>query len=120
MLELKFVYKMQTKFLFEDEKNTFEENEPGISKFIKKVIGGEELLKGHKRYCFWIDNKDLDEALSFNEIARRVEQVKNFRVNGGDVAKTLANRSHQFLKIKYYLYILFSKKNHGDFPFHYY
>ncbi|MDX4067503.1 N-6 DNA methylase [Aliarcobacter skirrowii] len=80
----------------EDEKNTFEENEPGISKFIKKVIGGEELLKGHKRYCFWIDNEDLDEALSFNEIARRVEQVKNFRVNGGDVARTLANRSHQF------------------------
>ena len=80
----------------EDEKNRFEDNEPGISKFIKKVIGGEELLKGHKRYCFWIDNEDLDEALSFNEIARRVEQVKNFRVNGGDVARTLANRSHQF------------------------
>ena len=80
----------------EDEKNTFEENEPGISKFIKKVIGGEELLKGHKRYCFWIDNEDLDEALSFNEIARRVEQVKIFRVDGGDVARTLVNRSHQF------------------------
>ncbi len=80
----------------EDEKNRFEDNEPGISKFIKKVIGGEELLRGLKRYCFWIDNEDLDEALSFNEIARRVEQVKNFRVNGGDVARTLVNRSHQF------------------------
>lgn len=80
----------------EDEKNIFVENEPDIVKFIKKVIGGEELLKGHKRYCFWIENEDLEEALSFSEIARRVEQVKNFRVDGGDVAKTLINRSHQF------------------------
>jgi len=80
----------------EDEKKIFEENEPTIFKFIKKVIGGEELLKGHKRYCFWIENEDLEEALSFNEIARRVEQVKNFRVDGGDVARTLVNRSHQF------------------------
>jgi hypothetical protein len=94
---------------YEDEVNTeelwekvdkfisnLEENEPTIFKFIKKVIGGEELLKGHKRYCFWIENEDLEEALSFNEIARRVEQVKNFRVDGGDVARTLVNRSHQF------------------------
>jgi len=80
----------------EDEKQLFEENTPSISKFIKKVIGGEELLKGHKRYCFWIENEDLEEALSFNEIAKRIEQVKNFRVNGGDVARTLVNRSHQF------------------------
>lgn len=80
----------------EQEKQSFEKNEPGISRFIKKVIGGEELLKGHRRYCFWIENNELEEALTFNEISKRIEQVKKFRINGGDVARTLANRSHQF------------------------
>lgn len=80
----------------EQEKQSFEENSPRISRFIKKVIGGEELLKGHKRYCFWIENEELEEALTFNEISKRVEQVKAFRIDGGDVARTLVNRSHQF------------------------
>ena len=80
----------------EEEKNTFEEIESGISKFIKKVVGGEELLKGHRRYCFWIENEELEEALNFHEISKRIEQVKNFRINGGDVARTLVNRCHQF------------------------
>lgn len=68
----------------------------GIEKFVRNVVGGEEFLKGQNRYCFWIEDKDLEEAISFNEIKERVEKVHNFRINGGDVARTLANRSHQF------------------------
>lgn len=68
----------------------------GIEKFIRNVVGGEEFLKGQNRYCFWIEDKDLEEAISFTEIKERVEKVYNFRINGGEVARTLANRSHQF------------------------
>ena len=68
----------------------------GINKFIKKVIGGEEFLKGIDRYCFWIEDEDLEEALKYDVIKDRIEQVKEFRINGGDVARTLADRSHQF------------------------
>lgn len=81
---------------FKDDEKKEIENSRGIEKFIKKVIGGEEFLKGINRYCFWIEDKDLDEALKFDEIKNRVEKVKTFRVNGGDVARTLAKRSHQF------------------------
>ena len=42
-------------------------NNNGIEKFVKKVIGGEEFLKGQERYCFWIEDEDLDEALSFRK-----------------------------------------------------
>lgn len=71
-------------------------NNNGIEKFVKKVIGGEEFLKGQERYCFWIEDEDLDEALSFEEIRNRVKQVYEFRSTGGEVAQTLISKSHQF------------------------
>lgn len=57
-----------------DKDKIFSNN--GIEKFVKKVIGGEEFLKGQERYCFWIEDEDLDEALSFEEIRNRVKQLK--------------------------------------------
>ena len=77
-----------------DKDKIFSNN--GIEKFVKKVIGGEEFLKGQERYCFWIEDEDLDEALSFEEIRNRVKQVYEFRSTGGEVAQTLISKSHQF------------------------
>ena len=30
---------------------------------IEKYVGSTELIKGTKRWCLWIEDKDLDEAL---------------------------------------------------------
>lgn len=68
----------------------------GIDRFIRKVVGGEEFIKGQNRYCFWIEESEIDEALKFLEISNRVNQVYEFRINGGEVARTLAKRSYQF------------------------
>ena len=78
------------------EKEILGKNDNRISKYIRKVIGGEEFLKGINRYCLWIENEELEEALKILDISKRIEQVKNFRINGGEVAKTLVERSHQF------------------------
>lgn len=67
-----------------------------ICKFIRPVIGGEEFLKNIKRYCFWIDDVDLEQAKKHDEISNRIEKVFQFRKAGGEVAKTLAHKSHQF------------------------
>ncbi|MDC0980695.1 N-6 DNA methylase [Candidatus Pseudothioglobus singularis] len=80
----------------ENEKIELEENNQSIAKYIRNVIGGEELLKGLNRYCLWIEDEELQEAKRNINISERIEQVKNFRINGGEVAKTLVNRSHQF------------------------
>ena len=80
----------------DNEKQTLENADSGITKYIRKVIGGEEFLKGIDRYCLWIEDSELDEALKVEEIKKRIEQVKNFRINGGEVARTLAEKSHQF------------------------
>lgn len=68
----------------------------GINKFIRKVIGGDEFLSNTNRYCFWIENDELQEAMGFDIIKHKIEKVINFRKTGGEVARTLVKRSHQF------------------------
>lgn len=82
--------------LNEEEKNNILNINKAASKFIKPMIGGEEYLKGIKRYCLWIEDKDLEEAMKINEIRNRIEKVRKFRESGGEVARTLVSRSHQF------------------------
>ncbi len=69
---------------------------PIAEKFIFPIIGGNEFLKNEQRFALWIDDNDLEDAIAIPEISRRINAVKNFRENGGDVARTLASRSHQF------------------------
>lgn len=69
---------------------------PNAQKFIRRLIGGSDFLRGQSRYCIWIENNDLEEAENISLIKERIEKVKTFRKNGGDVARSLVNRSHQF------------------------
>ncbi|HZK08231.1 MAG TPA: DNA methyltransferase [Bacteroidales bacterium] len=78
------------------EKESFEAEDSRTKKFIKPLIGGAEFLKGIDRYCLWIEDDNLKEALSIDSIKERIIQVKEFRQNSGEVARTLVNRSHQF------------------------
>ena len=66
------------------------------SKYIRPMIGGRGLVDGQMRWCLWIDDVDKEDALSNKIIKRHVEECYKFRVNGGDVAKTLADKAHQF------------------------
>ena len=66
------------------------------SKFLRPLTGGTEFLSGAKRWCLWINDGDLKDALSINEIKIRIEKVKKFREKAGKVAKSLISRSHQF------------------------
>ena len=82
--------------LNELEKNSIINEFPKAQKFIKPVIGGEELINSIPRFCLWIDDKDLEEAKSIPPILDRINKVMQFRETGGEVARTLVNKSHQF------------------------
>lgn len=82
--------------LSEQEKNQLINSDNNSQKFIRPLIGGDELLKSIPRFCLWIEDKDLKEAYSIISIAERIEKVFNFRTNGGDVARSLTERCHQF------------------------
>lgn len=79
-----------------EEMDSLVKSAPSSKKFIKKVIGGDEFLQGLERFCLWIEDNELKEANSINEIKKRIQLVKEFREEGGDVARTLVHKSHQF------------------------
>ncbi len=65
-------------------------------KFIRRIYGSAEFIRGLSRYCLWIKNNDLDEALAIEPIKQRVEAVKTMRLSSrARDANAMAERSHQ-------------------------
>ncbi len=73
---------------------------PKSKVFIKKLFGSKEFIQDIKRFCLWIDDEKLNEALLIPPIKDRIELVKNNRLNSSDsAANKLASRPHQFREI---------------------
>jgi len=69
---------------------------PAVAKFIRKLTGGDEFLYNKDLWAIWIEDEELEEAQSIPPLRERIEAVRKFRIKGGDVARTLVHRSHQF------------------------
>ncbi|MER0217304.1 MAG: class I SAM-dependent DNA methyltransferase [Nitrosomonas sp.] len=81
-------------------------NNPKAKHFIKRIIGSAEMIKGIRRYCLWIEDNKLNEALMIPEIFQRIENVKKIRAASSDKSgRALAAKSHQFREMH-------SAKNH--------
>lgn len=83
--------------LSEEDHDKLIKHFPSSSKFIKLLLGSNEFIKGLNRYCLWITDNDLKEALDIPEIKTRIEKTKEHRLNSKDKGtQKLALRSHQF------------------------
>jgi hypothetical protein len=67
-----------------------------FSRYVRPYMGSGEFIKGTLRWCLWIEDQCLDDALECEEIARRVEAVKKYRTDGGTRAQTAVSRPHKF------------------------
>lgn len=69
--------------------------------YLRQFIGSHEFINGEVRYCLWISDEKLDDAVSYAEISSRIAAVKRDRLATNDNAvKRLASRSHQFREFK--------------------
>lgn len=65
-------------------------------RFIRKNYGGAEFIRGIERYCLWIEDADLDEAMRIPGIKTRIEAVRQMRLASPDKgANEMASRAHQ-------------------------
>lgn len=65
-------------------------------KFIRKIYGSADFIKGQHRYCLWIEDKNLSEAESIDSISKRINAVRELRLSSRDKgARSLAKRAHQ-------------------------
>lgn len=89
--------------LSSEEKNELLNQYPSADKFVRKLLGSYEFINGAERFCLWIKNENLDEALQVPFICQRIEKTKQHRLNSKDEgAQRLADRSHQFRDLNEY------------------
>ena len=82
--------------LSNEEKINFIEQNPNFERFVLKTTGSNEFIKGIDRWCLWIEDDELEFANQCLFIRRRIDACRSFRENGGDVARTLSSKPHQF------------------------
>ena len=59
-------------------------NYPLAEHFIRKIFGSAEFIRGTVRYCLWITKDEYEEATTIPEIAKRIENVRSFRLTSSD------------------------------------
>lgn len=65
-------------------------------KFIRRIYGSAEFIRGLERYCLWIQDDYLDEALKVSQIAQRIDGARRMRQASTDKgARDMAKRAHQ-------------------------
>lgn len=57
---------------------------PGAAKFFKRLVGSDEFINDITRWCLWIHDEDLEEAMNIPEIAERINKTRNFRLSCSD------------------------------------
>lgn len=78
-----------------------EVNDLGLSKnqhkkFIRRIYGSAEFIRGLARYVLWIEDRHLHEAMNIAPISIRIEGVKRMRLESSDKsANEMAKSSHQ-------------------------
>jgi len=88
--------------LNEEEKNDLLKKYPASKEFVRPLIGSDELINSLNRYCLWISDERLSEAIKIPEIQKRINIVKSERLKSKErTQNNLVNRSHQFREFNY-------------------
>ncbi len=83
--------------LSEDEVSALHLSQREKGKFIHRIYGSAEFIRGLVRYCIWIGDDDASEAHTIDSIWRRVKKVREVRLKSPriDTVK-LADSPHSF------------------------
>ena len=82
--------------LSNEEVDSLELTAPQKARFIRRIYGSAEFIKGIDRFVLWIEDQHLAEALSVMKICARIQGVKDMRLGSRDKsANKMAERSHQ-------------------------
>lgn len=70
-------------------------------RLVKRIVGSKEFISSLERYCLWIKDADLQEAISYPAIRSRIEAVRVMRAASSDKGgRAMAARAHQMREMK--------------------
>jgi hypothetical protein len=83
-----------------NERDALLQAHPDAARFIRRLYGSQELMKGIERYCLWVGDDEVSEAKAIPDLARRFEAVARDRAkeDASDISKAFADRPHRFLQ----------------------
>ncbi|GAA2848910.1 hypothetical protein EDC40_101190 [Aminobacter aminovorans] len=83
-----------------NERDALLEVHASAARFVRRLYGSQELMKGIERYCLWVADDQVNEAKAIPELARRFEAVSRDRSkeDASDISKAFADRPHRFLQ----------------------
>ena len=65
--------------------------------FVRRIYGSQELLKGIERWCIWVSERDLEVAKRINQLSKRFELVRSFRLQSPKIpTQRFAERAWEF------------------------
>ena len=66
-------------------------------RFLRRIYGSAEFIRGLVRFCLWVNDEDANEALAVNSIEKRIAKVRAERLESprADTVK-LADTPHRF------------------------
>ncbi|WP_298431993.1 DNA methyltransferase [Geobacter sp.] len=75
---------------------------PALSDVVLPYIGSTEFIDGKQRYCLWIEQNKLIDAIQVSEISARIDSVRSFREKSTKKpTMEAASRPHTFVEIRY-------------------
>lgn len=70
-------------------------------RIIRRNLGGAEFIRGIERYCLWISDEDLEDALAVPAVRERIDAVRELRLASPDSgANSMASRAHQMREMQ--------------------
>ena len=79
-----------------DEKDVLVAGNHESSRYLRRFLGSQEIINGTERWCLWIEDDQVVDAMKIPSIAKRVDEVRTFRKEAGTRAATAVNRPHKF------------------------
>ena len=89
-------YDAQELRLSRNEVDTILNLERDAAKIIRPATGTTEFLNGKSSWCLWIEDSLLELANDIPLIQEKIKAVEAYRMTGGEVARSLVSRPHQF------------------------
>ena len=89
-------------FFENSEKKSICSQYPEAKNFFKRCVGGNDFLKGIKRWCLWIDESEYTNAKRIQPIKNVLDKVSSFRAESSrEGTQKYADKPYRFTEIKY-------------------
>ena len=87
--------------LTDDEADNLGLSDEQRARFLRRIYGSAEFIRGHVRHCLWIEDHDLAEAIGIAGIRQRLEGTRTMRLESPKSATVAAaEKPHKFGEIR--------------------